>query len=445
VRRLGRARARDAALLLALVAASLAAVLVILANQGVVLPRWVPVLGEDRFELEAELRTAQAVAPGQGQTVTVAGVRVGEIAGVRLEGGRAIVRLRLDERHDRVYRDATVLLRPRTSLKDMTAELTPGTPRAGRLPEGGRIPLAQTLPDVNVDEILAVLDGDTRRYLRILLAGGAEGVRGNARPLAAALRRFEPTARDLRRVNEALARRDGSLRRVVRNLSLLTGELGRRDDQLAELVEGSAAVFSRLARRDAELRATLRALPPTLEATRAALARGEALGRELGPALGALRPAARALAPSLRAARPFLRDTVPVLRDELRPFARDVRPTARALRPALADLRVATPELSRSLAVVNALLNALAFNPRGPEEGYLFSLAWANHLAATLFGLQDAHGPIRRGVVMLSCANLAVLESVAAANPTLGTLVGLLNPPDRTRHCPPAGAPGPAR
>jgi phospholipid/cholesterol/gamma-HCH transport system substrate-binding protein len=430
-----RRAVRDIALVLALVATSFATLLVILANQRVDVPGWVPVVGADAFELETELRTAQAVTPGQGQTVNVAGVRIGEIAGVRLERGRAIVRMRLDEGQDRVYRDARVLLRPKTGLKDMVLELTPGTPRAGRLPEGGRIPIAQTLPDVNVDEILGVLDADTRAYLRILLAGAAGGLRGNGRALADGLRRFEPVARDLRRVNEALAERRANLKRVVRNLSLLTGELGSRDAALAGLVENGDAVFSILARRDDELRATLRELPGTLAATRSALGEAGALGEELGPALSALRPAARALAPALRATRPFLRETVPVLRDELRPLARDARPTARALRPALDDLAAASPDLDRSLAVVNRLLNALGYNPVGREEGYLFYLAWANHLSATLFGVQDAHGPIRRGVVLLSCANLAVLESVAAANPQLGTLVGLLNPPDRTRFC----------
>ena len=41
----------------------------------------------------AEFSNAQAVTPGQGQTVTVAGVKVGEIGGVRLENGLAVLEL----------------------------------------------------------------------------------------------------------------------------------------------------------------------------------------------------------------------------------------------------------------------------------------------------------------------------------------------------------------
>ena len=50
---------------------------VILSNQRLTLPGWVPVIGKDFYEIEAEMQTAQSVTPGQGQTVNVAGVEVG--------------------------------------------------------------------------------------------------------------------------------------------------------------------------------------------------------------------------------------------------------------------------------------------------------------------------------------------------------------------------------
>ena len=59
----------------------------ILSNQRFYLPAWVPVVGTDFYKVEAELETAQAVVPGQGQTVNIAGVKVGDIGRVRA-GGR---------------------------------------------------------------------------------------------------------------------------------------------------------------------------------------------------------------------------------------------------------------------------------------------------------------------------------------------------------------------
>jgi phospholipid/cholesterol/gamma-HCH transport system substrate-binding protein len=423
--------------IIGLIIVALGVASVILANQRLTLPGWFPVLGQDFTEVEAELSTAQAVTPGQGQTVNVAGVEVGEISGVRLEDGKAIVTLKLEEDSVPVYRNASVLLRPKTGLKDMVAELTPGTKDAGELDEGQRIPIGQTSPDVNLDEILSALDGDTRSYLQLLLSDGAQGLKGNGRELANTIRRFEPTARYTRDIAEQLATRRRNIKRAIHNFSLVVDELGGKDDQLAEFVENSNAVFASLASQDANLRATLRELPSTLTATRTALGKAEVLADELGPTLQALRPGAQALGPTLRQTRPFLRETTPVIRDEIRPFVRASRPLVTELRPAIRDLSALTPKLLRSFKVVNALLNTLAYNPPGDtEEGFLFWASWVNHLGPAVFSNQDADGPIRRGLVVVGCQSLQVLENIVLGNPQLGVLTQLLEAPDRADVCP---------
>ena len=425
----------DFVAIVGLFAISIAVASVILTNQRLTLPGWVPVIGTDFFVIKAEMTTAQAVTPGQGQTVNVAGVKVGEISKVTLDEGKAVLTLRMEPRYGRVYNDATVLLRPKTGLKDMVAELEPGHPRAGRVKENGVIPVGQTLPDVNLDEILAALDSDSRDYLVLLLGGGAEGLRGNGRALGNTLRRLEPTARYSRRVFSSLAERRANIKRVIHSLSLVMGELGTKDDQIAEFVDNSNAVFATLARQDANLRATLRELPSALTETKRGLGKAETLANELGPTLQALRPGARALGPALRQTRPFLRTTTPIIRDELRPFVRASRPTVRELRPAMRDLAAATPDLKRTFTVVNYLLDTLAFNPPGEnEEGFLFWLSWANHVGAQVFSTQDAHGPIRRGLFITTCQDVPVLEQVSQANPLLGVLTTLLNIPEE--NCP---------
>ena len=48
-------------------------------------------------------------------------------------------------------------------------EVDPG--RGKPVPEGGTIPVANTLPDINPDEIYSALDADTRPYLKLLVTG----------------------------------------------------------------------------------------------------------------------------------------------------------------------------------------------------------------------------------------------------------------------------------
>jgi phospholipid/cholesterol/gamma-HCH transport system substrate-binding protein len=427
---------RDFLAIVGLVVLSGAVSLYILDNQRLTAPAWVPVLGQDFYEFDAEFSNAQAVTPGQGQTVNVAGVPVGDIARVRLDEGKAVVGLRISDKDVKVYKDATMLLRPKTGLKDMAVQLDPGTREAGELPEGGVIPVGQTKPDVNLDEVLAALDGDTRAYLKILVGDGSEGLRGRRKDLADTLRRFEPLGRDLKAINQGLARRRANVRRVIHNFSLLAEELGSKDDQLAELVDSSNAVFRVLANQETAIRDTVRELPSALTETRTALDKAGTLAGELGPASEALRPAARALGPALRDTRPFLTKTTPIIRDQVRPLVRAANPVVAELRPTLRDLAAVGPDLRASLTIVNRLLNMAAYNPPGDEEGYLFWMSWVNHLGASLFSTQDAHGPIRRGLFIANCNALDVVDNVAQVNPALSVIVTLLNPVRNSALCP---------
>src|SRR3712207_6232013 len=112
----------DFVAIIGLILISGAVAVYILDHQRLTLPAWVPVVGKDFFVIKAEMSTAQAVTPGQGQTVNIAGVEVGEISRVELKEGKALVTLRMEPRYGRVYKDATALLRPKTGLKDMVVE-----------------------------------------------------------------------------------------------------------------------------------------------------------------------------------------------------------------------------------------------------------------------------------------------------------------------------------
>ena len=308
--------------------------------------------------------------------------------------------------------------------------------------------VANTLPDVNTDEILAELDGDTRAYLQILLnAGGtafddkATGAdtrytQTAAQDLRETFKRFEPTARDGERITRLLVGRRQNLRRVIHNFQELSTALGQRDKQLASLVDSANANFQALASQQDALREAIRLFPGTLDQTEQTLTKTSALAAQLGPALERLRPFARELAPALRKTQPFFRETTPIIRDQIRPFARDVQPTVRDLRAATKDLAVVSPRLARSFGVLNRFFNELAYDPPGSRKSFNFWAAWGAHAGATLFNLQDAHGPIRRGLVLVNCNGYDVLEQVILGNPQLGLLTTLLRLPPEREACP---------
>jgi phospholipid/cholesterol/gamma-HCH transport system substrate-binding protein len=414
----------------------------ILSQERFHLPKWVPAIGSDFYKLNVEFQTAQAVVPGQGQTINIAGVKVGDVQSVKLKNGVAVVSVNMDKKYAPVYRDAHVLLRPKTGLKDMFLALDPGTKSAGALPSGGTIPVSNTLPDVNPDEVLSSLDADTRDYLQILLNAGGQAFNdppGKEGETAAQLRqtfkRFEPTNRDLAAIMSQIATRKRNVAHVIHNFRLITEALAGTDGTLGRFVESSNANFAAFAHQDAALREALGLLPSTLQVTESTLNKANRLAIVAAPAFTNLQPFARALGPALRDVRPFLRTTTPVIKNQLRPFTKEAAPTVNDLRPAAANLAKATPNLINTFKVLNTAFNLFAYNPPGKEEGFLFWQTWLNHAGATIFNTDDAHGPIRRGLVIVSCGALGVLDNIVRANPQLSVLTQLLNAPSRAQAC----------
>jgi len=385
----------------------------------------VPLISAKPMKLEVALDNAQAVTPGQGQQVQVAGVRIGRIAKVGIEDGIAITTLEIDPKFDDlVHRDAKALLRPRTGLKDMYVQILPGSNDAPLVKAGDRIALQNTSTDVDLDEILSTLDGRTRDYITLLANGAGNGLKGRGGDLAELFRRYGVTARDLALVNRSVGREQAALRRVVSSLARINRELAERPDDLSQLVDSSSATFRAFASEEDRLRETVGELPDTLRRATATLNKVRPFAEELGPAATALRPTARALDTANRRLRPFARATEPIIREQLRPFAREARPVVRDLRPAALDLSAAFPEIRRSGAVLNRFLNMLGHNPNGRqasgaegrEEGYLFWLAWTAHQTVNLFNVDDANGPLRPIFLTGTCGTLT---AIATAQPQL--------------------------
>lgn len=402
-----------------------------------------PLIEEKPFTISAELDNAQAVTPGQGQTVRVAGIEIGQIGDVTLEDGKAVVELQIEPKYEGlVRRDASALLRSKTGLKDMFIEVNPGEGQA--LEADQRIPLSQTATDIDPDEVLAALDSDTRDYVRLLVTGAGKGLDGRGSDLRETLARFGPLHRDLARVSEAVARRRDNLARLVNRYGELTEELGENDDDLARLVTAGNDALGAFAEQDQDVSEAVSRLPGSLEATRTALVKADGLATELGPALDSLRPAFRRLDEANAEVLPLVREGTPIVRDELRPFARVAAPFLDDLGNASRDLATASPDVAETFLGLNRLFNIGAHNPGGAEgltgdpardrdrqEGYLYWLGWVAQNTVSLFSTSDAQGPWRRITLGgVDCSVLAATGLPSAVLQPLGQLgvCGALTP-----------------
>lgn len=393
-----------------IVVVALACAVYLLSNQRLANP-----LSND-YPVEVEFANVGAVAPGLGAAVNVAGVKVGQIAGVELRNGRGVLKLNIDpDKLPRLHEGATAALVPNTPLKDMQVDLTPGDPKAPALPHGATIDLGSSTSPIDSDELLRALDTDTREYLRLLLADLGVGLQGHGPELRGLLRALGPTSGQVRRIAALLATRRRQLPRLVHNLSVLMQAAGAEDKAIERIVSAGNATLAAVASQDGALRESLQLLPGTLNTARSTLVDAAPFARSLRRTLTALEPAVPRLRRTLVDAPATLQGLLPLPVAELRRFTKVVAPLGAQVRPAARDLGAALGPLTKAFAVIRDTTNILGYDPPGEDKSYLFWLAWFNHNANSMLSTQDANGTVWRGMALFSCASVTQAGQAGAA------------------------------
>jgi phospholipid/cholesterol/gamma-HCH transport system substrate-binding protein len=412
-----RGRRKDTIAIVVLAIAGIAMMLGIFTQQKASLPSWLPVVGEEFDHITAEFSTAQAVTPGQGQAVDIAGIQVGKVTSVDLEDGHAVVGMDIEPKYMQlIHPNATLLLRPKTNLNDMVVEIDPGN-GSKHVEDGANFTLNQTEPNVNFDAFLATLDADTQKYLQLLVAGGAQGIGGRGKQLGNAFRRFGPFVHYVAKLNKPIAERRQALASVIHNFGQLTTELGRHDTQIRRFVSSSEAALGNFANEQDSIQEALREFPETLRAAEDGLASSNRFSEVARPALTALIPQAQASVPAFKATEQMFSQTTAPIRDQIRPFTRQVRPVLNHANEASQPFKKTVRNFGNSLGGFNAFLNELSYKPKGSKQSVLFYLPWLNHNFNASFNIQDGAGPALRGLVSISCTGADLAYGSVIENP----------------------------
>jgi phospholipid/cholesterol/gamma-HCH transport system substrate-binding protein len=376
----------------------------------------VPFTGAGGWTLQATFADASGLRDGLRAPVLVSGVPSGRVQDVRLQDGRAVVTLRLDDdARGKVRADAIATVEPRSALEDLTVDLTPGSRSAPAARDGGTIPTARTRGTITLDRVTAVLDADTRSQLSLLLDQLAVGLRQRPGALRDALTALAPAADSARRVTAALSERRARLASLVRSLDRLgTAAAANADDLRTAVTAGRTTLRVTAGRREA-LAATVRALPGALDAVDGALQRTQALAVPLDPALRRLRPAVRALPSALTALRGATPATRALLTDVdalARRGGRSVahlRTTLRRLGPTAAQLRTPVTQLQPIVKAIDDRKDGIGL--LGERFSGVLSTNDANGAILRGLGFFEAFNPANFGVAGATGAKLATVKT----------------------------------
>jgi virulence factor Mce-like protein len=307
------------------------------------------------FQIQAQFQSANSIRANS--PVRIAGVNVGKVVKIEPVDGSeaALITMEIGEQGRPVHRDATAKIRPRIFLEgNFFVDLSPGTPDAPELEDGDTITVARTSTPVQLDEVLTLLQSDTREDLKDVLDG--LGTALQSKPSAADDAQADPSTRGetaARSLNDSLATAgpafrstsqvldsllgaepDRDLARLIDGTGRVTAALTRSEGVLADLITNFDTTMAAFASREGELRASVATLPGVLEEANGALA-------ELNAAFPATRAFAREILPGVRETPATIAAALPWI-DQMRPLVSD-----RELGGLVADLSPATADLAR--------------------------------------------------------------------------------------------------
>ena len=285
--------------------------------------------------------------------VRVAGVDVGKVSKVEaLENGKARVTMEVMDKGRPLHTDAEFKIRPRIFLEgNVFIDIQPGTPSAPELDNGSVVPPQQTASPVQFEQVLSVLQSDTREDLKTLLQEFSKGWEGGgAEAFNRSTRWWTPAYKNSALANEAtLGQEPHDFSKMMKGQAKLARALAEDEKALKSLVTDFNTFAGSLAREDVALEAAIPALRDVVVKGRPALAALNSTFPSLRAFARDALPGTRSSLPTINASLPFIKQARGLVsRAELRGLASDLRSTI----PSLARLNAATlPFLRESRAL----------------------------------------------------------------------------------------------
>ncbi|MBJ7328545.1 MAG: MCE family protein [Solirubrobacteraceae bacterium] len=369
------------------IAAALGFVGYSLAQDGV-RPPW----AAEPFELTATMVNAAGLSPDNEPLVYVAGVPMGRVTAVRYADRRAHVTMTLEPAaKGRVFRDATLRLRPQNAANVLAAVIAPGTPASGALASGAQVKTTRRSTPVTPDDAYSTFDADTRTALTVLLSEARRGLDGRGGDLAQTLRGLDATVDPATRVTDLLLKRREVTARLVTEIDTIFTTIATRRRELRTSFAATHEILQVTAEQRRALSAALRTAPDTLDELERTLDEFERTEPALTEALERTEPLAKQLGPTLRA----VQETAPNMRALLRAvggLARAGETTLPDVQKSMEGLAVNQGALYEHLAIVERMVGGMNENKA--------TLTGSGIAAAGAFSQQDNRSTLVQGLVL---------------------------------------------
>jgi len=209
----------------------------------------------------------RTLALAEQSDVRISGVTVGHVISLKLDKqtGNTNAELELSSKYAPIRANTHAIIRQKTLLGETYVELNPQAQVGPPLADGGTLPAAQIEPFVTLDDILSLLDRNTRRNFQAWQQYAAAAVAGRGEQLNASIATFEPFVEHANQLVSILASQEGAVRELVHNTGIVFQALSGRDHQLEGLIANGEHTFKAAASASQQFAEAFELLP-TFEA-----------------------------------------------------------------------------------------------------------------------------------------------------------------------------------
>jgi ABC-type transporter Mla subunit MlaD len=316
------------------------------------------VLGNDNhaYTIRAELSDAGGLR--KNSSVKIAGVPAGTVKNITVtKDDHAIATLEIDDSAKPIGQGAQVNIRPTDLLGERYAEIKGGD-SAKPMPSGTLVPMSRTAEPVELDDILNMLDADTRTRLGILINEAGVALAGRGANFNKLLAQLPPSLDDTAKLLKQIRGQNAALKVGVRRADSVTALVNGRREDMGKLIRQASEALDVVAQKRTQLGSTIQNAPGALANLRSTLANLDRASLQLRPAAADLQKTTAPLKATLaaiptftKAARPTLQKATDVSPDITR-LATGALPTVKRLRP---TLRKAAGQLSLSSPILKDL------------------------------------------------------------------------------------------
>ena len=307
--------------------------------------------GGGPYEVSARFENASQLV--NGGSVTVAGTRAGEVKEIKLgKNGTAVVDLVIDDDVAPIYEGTTATVRSSSvsGIANRQVELRPppATQAGPAIPDGGELPEASTVSEVDIDQVFNILDESTVAGLKKTIEGLNGAYSGVGKQTNAGIHYLNPLLSTSRRLVAELDSDRANLSGFVLDASRVSGALAERAPDVSALVHNLDRSMTAIGSEREALRSAIAGLPAFLRQFNTTAFNLRAALDDLDPVVEASKPLALRL-------RPFFAD--------FRQASADLIPTVRGL-----DTLVERPGGSNDLVDLTRSLTPLGQTAVGPTE-----------------------------------------------------------------------------